>query len=265
MGTRILEGSGFPLRVTASDPKVVVINEAMARRYWPNESALGRPLRVLGPGPSGTFTIVGVVETGKYSSLTESPDPYLFFALEQMPTSEPTVVIRTTGDPASLAPAVRQILRDLDPRLPTLQMITLDQHMGFALYEPRFMVALIGTLGLFGLALSLTGLYAVMAFVVATRRREFGVRLALGAKPADLIRHVLWQGAQLIGAGLAAGILLALMATQTMSGSLVGLTPFDPLTYLPVSALLGIVGLAAAWHPAHRASRTDPASVLKTD
>ncbi|HUL74368.1 MAG TPA: ABC transporter permease [Vicinamibacterales bacterium] len=265
MGTRIIEGSGFASRITASDPKVVVVNEAMARRYWPNESPIGRTLRVLGPGPSGAFTIVGVAETGKYLSLTEPPDPYLFFALGQMPTSEPTIVIRTAGDPGLIAPAVRLILRDLDPRLPTLQMITLDQHMGFALYEPRFMVALIGTLGLFGLALSLTGLYAVMAFVVASRQREFGVRLALGAEPADLIRHVLRQGARLIGAGLAVGAPLALIATQAMTGSLVGLTATDPVTYLPVAALLSVVGLAAVWHPARRASRTDPASVLKAD
>lgn len=265
MGTRILEGTGFPPRVTASDPNVVVINEAMAQRYWPNESPIGRPLRILGPGRAGTFTIVGVAETGKYLNLTEAPDPYLFFAFEQMPPSEPTVVIRTAGDPASVAPAVRQILRDLDPKVPTLQMITVDQHMGFATYEPRLLVALVGTLGLFGLGLSLTGLYAVMAFVVASRQREFGVRLALGAQPADLVRHVVRQGAWLVGAGLAVGAPVALIATQMMRGSLVGLTPSDPSTYLPVAAVLAVVGIGASWHPARRASRTDPATVLRTD
>lgn len=265
MGTRIVQGAGFPARVSASDPKVVVINDEMARRYWPTQSPVGQTLRVLGPGNAGTYTIVGVAETGKYRNLTEAPDPYLFFAFDQMPSSEPTVIIQTDSDAARLAPTVRQILHDLDPRLPTLQILTLDQHMQFALYEPRFMSAVVGTLSLLGLVLSVIGLYAVIALVVASHQREFGVRVALGAEPRDLWGSVLRQTAIVIGVGLAVGIPLAFTGARTLSGSLVGVSSSDPFSYLAVLAIVVIVGMGAAWQPARRAARIDPVQALKAE
>ncbi len=133
MGTRIVEGAGFPERVTASDPKVVVINEEMARRYWPTQSPIGETLRVIGPGGAGAYTIVGVAETGSTSISPKRRPPTCSSPSIRCPSGEPTLIIQTDRDAARLAPAVRQILHDLDPRLPTLQILTLDQHMQFAL------------------------------------------------------------------------------------------------------------------------------------
>ena len=259
MGTRLVQGLGFPERIGASDPKLVVINEALAQKYWPDGSALGQVLRVTA---AGSFQIAGIVETGKYLSVTESPLPYLFFASTQVPSGEMTLVI-AARDPSTIAAAVRATLARLDPRMPMLDVITLDEHLGFALYQPRMLAGAMTSLGVAGLALSLIGLYAVISFMVARRRREIGVRMALGAQPRDVAIDVLKQTAVVAGWGTVAGLTLAAAAGAGLAGSLVGLSPFDPATYLAAVAVVSLASLVAVWHPSRRAARVDPAVILR--
>ena len=259
MGTRIVQGSGFPDRLGPSDPKLVVINEAMAQRYWPAGNALGQTLRVT---DAGSFQIVGIAETGKYRSVTESPDPYMFFANDQMLSGELTFVV-AAPEPAAVVPAVRAALARLDPRMPIASMLTLDEHLGFAMYQARILATTVMSLGATGLALSLIGLYAVISFLVTRRRREIGVRMALGAQPRDVVIDVLRQTAAVAGWGLMAGVLLAGAAGFGLTDSLVGVSPFDPAVYLGATVAVALACLAAVWHPSRRAARMDPAVTLR--
>ena len=259
MGTRIVQGSGFPDRLGPSDPKLVVINEAMAQRYWPAGNALGQTLRVT---DAGSFQIVGIVETGKYLSVTESPDPYMFFASDQVLSGELTFVV-AAQEPAAVVPAVRAALARLDPRMPIASMLTLDEHLGFAMYQARILATTVMSLGATGLALSLIGLYAVISFLVTRRRREIGVRMALGAQPRDVVIDVLRQTAAVAGWGLMAGVLVAGAAGFWLADSLVGVSPFDPVVYLGATVAVVLACLVAVWHPSRRAARVDPAVTLR--
>ncbi len=259
MGTRLLQGSGFPARLGASDPGLVVINEAMAHKYWPAGNALGQTLRMTN---AGSFQITGIVETGKYLSVTESPDPYMFFACDQMPSGELTFVV-AAAQPGAIAPSVRATLARLDPRMPILGMMTLDEHLGFARYQAHILATTMTSLGSVGLALSLVGLYAVISFLVARRRREIGVRMALGAQPRDVVIDVLKQTAVVAGCGLLVGLLLAAAAGIGLAGSLVGVSPFDPTTYVAAILVVALACLFAVWHPSRRAASVDPAITLR--
>jgi ABC-type antimicrobial peptide transport system permease subunit len=259
MGTRMIQGAGFPAALGAADPKLVVINEAMAQKYWPGGDALGRTLRITG---AGSFQIAGIVETGKYLSVTETPDPYLFFACDQMPSGELTFAI-AAPDPGAIAPAVRATLARLDPRMPIMSMLTLDDEVGLAMYEARTLAGVMTSLASVGLGLSLIGLYAVIAFLVTRRRREIGVRMALGAQPRDVVMDVLRQTAVLAGWGVAVGVVVGAAVGRTLAGSLVGISPFDPATYLGAIAVVAITCLLATWPPSRRAARVDPAVTLR--
>jgi ABC-type antimicrobial peptide transport system permease subunit len=219
---------------------------------------------VKGPG-AGDFEIVGIVQDGKYNSLSEKPDPYLFFSLLQAPSAELTLMVETGADPAAAAATVRNLLRQIDPRMPTMQMMTLEEHMRFAFYEPHLGAVVVGTLGAAGLALSLIGLYGVVTFVVARRTREIGVRMALGARPVDIFRAVLTRAIGLALGGVLVGTVLALLVTQALSGSIYGVSPLDPLSYLSTAALLVIVSAAASWWPARRATQVDPVRALRAE
>jgi len=259
MGTRLLQGAGFPARLGPSDPKLVVINEAMARKYWPAGNAIGQTLRVTN---AGSFEITGIAETGKYLSVMESPDPYMFFACDQMPSGELTFVVAAPR-PDAIAPAVRAALARMDPRMPTLSLMTFDDHLGQALYQAHILATTVTALGSAGLALSLIGLYAVISFLVTRRRREIGLRLALGAQPRDVVRDVLTQTAAVAGWGVLAGLVLAAAAAHGLANSLVGVGPFDPATYLVSAVVVATACLVAVWQPSRRAARVDPAMMLR--
>jgi putative ABC transport system permease protein len=259
MGTRIVRGAGFPAAIGPSDPKLVVINEAMARTFWPAGDALGQMLHVTG---AGSFQIAGIVETGKYLDVTEAPDPYMFFASDQMPSGEMTFVIAASR-PSQVAPAVRAALARLDPRMPMLDIVTFDEHLGFAMYQAHILATTMTALGAVGLILSLIGLYAVIAFLVTRRRREIGVRMALGARPRDVVADVLKQTAGVAGWGLVAGLILAGAAASGLASSLVGVGGFDVLTYLVAVVVVSGACLIAVWQPSRRAARVDPAVTLR--
>lgn len=264
MGTRLLRGRAFTEDDDANAAKVILVNDTLARTYWPDGTAVGRTIRVKGP-EAGDYQIVGIVQTGKYNSLSEKPVPYLFFSLLQVPRGELTLMVRTDGDPGAAAATVRDVIKQLDPRMPTLQMMTLEEHTRFAFYEPHLAAVIIGALGSAGLALSLIGLYGVVAFVVARRTREIGVRMALGARPVDIVRAVLTRALGLALAGVLVGTALALLATQALQGSIYGVSPSDPVSFISTAALVVMVSAAASWWPARRAMRVDPIRALRAE
>jgi predicted permease len=262
MGTRILRGRPITRDDTPSAPKVAVINRTLAQQFWPDDSAVGRNLRIRGWGDAD---IVGVAEDGKYNRLSETPQPFVFFAAEQMSAGEITLIVRASSDTAALAPAVRSVLHDLDPAMPVLQMMTLDEHLRLSTFDLQISELVISVLGGAGFVLSVIGLYGVIALLVARRTREFGIRLALGAAPRQVERSVARHAATLALAGLALGCPLALAGASALGDSLYGLSPADPATYAAVSTLVFGVSLLAAWAPARRAMHTDPAVVLKQE
>lgn len=264
MGTEIRQGRAFTSDDTDSAPKVVVINETMARRYWPDGTAVGRILRVTGAG-AGSYLIVGIAQDGKYRSLYEEAEPYLFFHLEQAPSGELTLMVRTDMEPGAAARSIRTEIETLDPRMPALQMMTLDEHTQFGSYETRVASIVMGNLAGAGLILSLVGLYSVVAFMVARRTREIGVRMALGAQPSDIFRNVMARSLKLAGAGVCAGAVLAWIATRGMAPSVYGVNPADPLSFAATALLLVLVSAGASWWPARRAMQVDPVTAIRTE
>jgi len=174
-------------------------------------------------------------------------------------------MVQTDQDPGAAATIVRNVIKQLDPRMPTMQMTTLEEHTRYALYEPHLAAVVVGNLGAAGLVLSFAGLYGVVAWVVARRTREIGVRMALGARPADILRAVLTRAFGLALAGVLAGTVIALLVTQALSGSIYGVSPLDPLSYVSTAALLMIVSAVASWWPARRAMQVDPVHALRAE
>jgi predicted permease len=264
MGTRLVRGRAFTEQDTANAARVMVVNETMANRYWPDGSAVGRTIRVKGPG-AGDFEIIGVAEDGKYNSLGEKPDPYLFFPVLQVPSGQLTLMVRADAGPGAAAAIVRRVLTDLDPRMPTMQIITLEEHTRFAFFEPHLAAVVVGNLGGAGLVLSLVGLYGVVAFVVARRTREIGVRMALGARPADVFRTVMTRALWLALGGVLAGAAVGFLVARTIAGSIYGVSPADPLSFIATALLLVIVSALASWWPARRAMQVDPVRALRAE
>jgi putative ABC transport system permease protein len=261
MDTRLIAGRPFGNADGGDAHKVLIVNRTMAARFWPGEMPIGRRMDVGGPG-GGSFEIVGVVEDGKINRLTEAPEPYMFLCWSQVPSSEATIIVRAGREPLAAAPAVRKALREIDPGLPTLEMLTLDDHMRYPLYEAHVTATITAWLGAGALSLALIGLYAVMSFDVARRRKETGIRMALGATRADIRRDVLRRALALAGTGACLGVAGGQLVRGAMASTLYGVRAWEPLTLGGVA--LGVVGIAliAAWWPARQAASADPVRVL---
>jgi predicted permease len=262
MGTPLVRGRDFREDDRDGAPGVVVINETLAEMLWPGEDALGK--RVSFEGGAGPFLeVVGVARDGKYRSLGERPRPYVYQPLLQSYEPKMTLVVRTTGDPLSVAGAVREQLRALDSNLPVADVKTLDEQFDLSLLPARLAAWTLGGFGLLALALAAIGIYGVVSYSVAQRSREIGIRMALGARAPDVLRLVLGEGLLVIGVGLGVGLLLAVAATRVVAGFLYGVGATDPLTFAGVPLLLGAVALAASYVPARRATRVDPMVALR--
>ena len=260
----LLRGRLLTEQDTDKTPKVALINEAMAKKLWPNEDPLGK--RFSDTAQSGPFIeVVGVTKQGKYNDPVDETTMFYYQPQTQNQTSFVTLQVRTASDPEALIPAVEQQIHSLAPDLPLTDVQTMEQSLaganGFFLYRmgSRFTVIL----GLLGLALALVGVYSVISYVATQRTHEIGVRMALGADRRDIMKMVLRQGLVLIGAGLAGGLALTFVAARGISSMLVGVSPSDPLTLAAVSILLAAVGLAASFIPARRAMRIEPLKALK--
>ncbi len=265
MRTPLARGRGFAVADGPGAPGVVVVNEAFVRRYWPGRDGLGERLVAGDRTGEKTLEVIGVARDGKYNSLGEEPTPFVFYPHRQLHRDEMSVIVRSSGDPAALAPAVRREVAALDGRLPVFDVKSLEAHLGTALFPVRAAATLLGLTGALALLLAAIGLYGVLSYAVALRTREIGVRVALGAGRADVGALVVGRGLRLAGAGVALGLVLALGVTRFLAFLLYGTSPLDPLTFAAIPALLLAVALVAAWEPARRALRIDPAVCLREE
>jgi ABC-type antimicrobial peptide transport system permease subunit len=232
----------------------------MARRYWPEGQAVGRQMTLGGGTPP--IEIVGIARDITYYSVGESPRPYFYLPFGPMVMDALTFQFRTTGPDASLAQTVRRLLRDADSRIRVPFALAFEQARQMPLYPSRAMAIVSGTFGTLALLLTMIGLYGVVVYAASQRTREFAVRIALGARPGDILRGVVRQGLVMAGIGLVVGVAGALALARLLRGFLVGVSPFDPVTIAGWCAVLAALALVASYVPAKRATRIDPAAVL---
>jgi putative ABC transport system permease protein len=241
---------------------VAIISETMARKFWPNEDPIGKRMRVLF---SPWITVVGVVADVRQTSLAESAAPELYLSNLQEPNSGLTVVLRTAVDPSSAAPVVRDRVRALDKDLPVGGIRTMDDVVWDSVGRPRLDALLLGAAGAIALFLAVIGVYGVLSYTVERRTHEIGIRRALGAQPADVLRLVLGQAIELVGAGIAVGLVGALALTRVLATLLFQVEPNDAATFFAVAVLLAGVALLASYLPGRRATRVDPTDALRAD
>jgi predicted permease len=260
---------GIPLRAgrafTAADrrdaPLVWIVNEAFARKYWPNESAVGKALEM---GPA-TIQVIGVVGDFRQKTLTEPAEPTAYIHYPQNMRAGLSFAIRTNGDPLRYANAVREAIWSVDRDQTVTSIESMESVVGGTVARPRLLAALLVLFGLMGLSLGALGIYGVLAYAVSQRRQEIGVRVALGASPRSVLRLVVGQGMTLASIGVVAGIAGALVLTQVMATVLYNVRSTDPGTFVMVVAVLLGTALLASWLPARRALRIDPVQALRYD
>jgi len=262
MGTGLLRGRNFGGADKEASPRVVIINETMAKRYWPGVDAIGKRLR-LGAADAPLREVVAIVKDGKWRYLSESPRAVVYRPISQSWSPPSSFVVRTAGQPNSLLPDVRREVQRLDPNLPVQALRTLPEHVSEALWPARLGAGLLAVFGLLALTLATVGLWGLIAYLVSQRTREIGIRLALGAQAGDVLKLVIWQGLKLTLSGLVMGLLGAFALTRLMENLLYGLSPTDPLTFLAITLLLVGVTLVASYIPARRATKVDPLVALR--
>ncbi len=264
MGIGIVAGRGFTEQDRVGAPGVVIINETMAQRFFPGESALGKRLR-LGTGMP-LLEIIGIARNIKHHDLTETPIPHFDLpALQRDYDGYTNFVVRAKGSATNLIPGVRRELLALDPLLPMSGISSISEQVGKTLSGIRLASTLIGVFGLVALLLAGIGLYSIMAWMVTCRTREIGVRMALGAQSADVVRLILRQGLLVIGIGIAAGLAASFLATRLVEGLLYDVSRADPMTFVIVVSFLAGAAFLACWIPARRATKVDPMVALRSE
>jgi predicted permease len=261
MGIPIREGRDFTERDDSASVPVMVVNEYMAKKYWAGRSPIGRTVKYGGRD----HTVIGIVPTGKYQRLGEPPSSFYYTALAQHWNEGMTIAIRTAGDPETVAPALRAAVTAFDETLPVSGVQTMTRHLGLALMPARLAGAALGVFGLLGLVLASVGMYGIMSYTVSQRRREIGIRMAVGAAGGDVVRMIMRQGLSLVVVGAVIGIAGALGASRLLRGILYSPSVVDPTTFISVPLLLTAVAALASWLPALRASSVDPLEALRRD
>src|SRR5215468_3084427 len=259
LGASLAQGREFTAQDTAGAPLVAVVNEAAARRYWPGQEVVGKRI-VRG---RQFAEVVGVVRNTREKGLTADPRPALYLPLLQNYSPELTLHVRTATPSQTLLAAVRREAQLLDPTLPVYNLQTLAQQKDGALYSERLAAALLTLFGLLALSLAAVGIYGVLSYAVTERTREMGVRLALGARPRDLLKLVVGQGMMLTLIGLVIGVGASFALTRLIAKLLFGVSATDPLTFIVIPLLLAAVAMLACWMPARRATRIDPLAALR--
>ncbi len=263
MGTRLVRGRDFTAQDTGVAPRVAIINERMASRFFPNEDPLGKRLRI--GEPNAPFCeIVGIAEDVTFS-LGENPDPAVYRPLAQQSSRWLTLVVHTKGDPKARIAAVRSAVQAIDDNLPAQEIKTLEEIVGLQFWPARMLAGLLAVLGSVGLLLASVGVYGVMSYAVAQRTREIGVRMALGAHSRDVLKLIVRQGVGLTLAGAAIGLALSFAATRLIASLLYGVEATDPITFIFVPSFLLGVAVVACYLPARRGTKVDPILALRSE
>ncbi len=264
----IRRGRGFTAADDEAHPRVVLVNEAFARRYFPDADPVGRRMIVPAPtrpGPPEPHEIVGVVGDVRFLGPAVAAEPAFYLPIAQFPQADLKVLVRASGDPLGLVPAVRAAVHAVDPALPLGRVTTLAALAAGSVAQPRFTAVLVGVFGAMAFLLAALGIYGLLAYTVSQRRREIGLRLALGAQPRDVTRLVVGDGLAVTLAGVAAGLAAAAVLTRFVRSLLFQVSPIDPVAFLGAAAALAAVALVASWAPLRRAGRIDPIRVLRQE
>jgi putative ABC transport system permease protein len=270
----LVAGRAFTSSDNAKSVPVVMINETMARQMWPNQPAVGRHIAtgITGIGPlsrrlvaGGEYEIVGVVKDIKNTSLRSAAEPAVYFAEQQFPSRKMHLVVRGHGDPARLAAIVRQAVQRIDPSLPLGDIKPMERVLAESVDPPRFVMLLMTVFAGLALTLAAVGIYGILTFMVSHRRREIGIRLALGAQPVAMLRMIVREGVGLALIGCAIGVVGAFVAGRSLSGFLFNIEPWDPATLGAVLAVVIAVAVVACLVPGRRAAAEDPASALRVE
>jgi predicted permease len=267
MGIPLLRGRDFSEQDRGSGRQVAIINETAARAFWPDQDAVGKLARYGDPSDPAsmqTIEVIGVARDQKYRSLGDQPRNFVFLPLRQRYIGNLALMVRTPN-PAAAIPSIRAALREMNPNLPILNVMSIREYAALSTFPQRLASWVSGSLGALGLLLVGLGVYGVTAFSVARRTREIGIRVALGAGRRDVLRMVFGQGLRLAGLGVAIGLVLAAAAAQLLASLLYGLSPLDPLTFGSVAAAVLSVSALATWLPARRATAVDPLSALRQE
>ena len=262
IGTQILEGRAFTEQDCEGAALVAIVNEHMAKKYWPGQSAIGKRFRI-DKRDAPPVEIIGIAQNGKYRLYFEPAMPYMYLPQAQNYRSYATLVVHSRSDMTTLANHVRREIAAIDAEMPLIAMRTMQEYIGGRFSLPDLFSSLLVTFGVVGMALATVGLYGIMTYSVSRRTREIGVRMALGAPPQRVLGLVLTQGMKLTLVGLGIGFVLALAAGRGLSSMLYGVSGSDPLTFAAIAVLLAIVALVACYIPARRAAKVDPLIALR--
>jgi predicted permease len=247
---------------------VVLVDQTLQRRYWPNEDPLGKQIS-FGGGPAGrpvpSFTIVGVVGDIKSDGFDAPTAPHIYLPVRQSPGYSSVVFLRSAGNPETLGESIRHEVQSIDPNIPVFSVRTMDQIISRSMAERRFALQLLGIFAGVALLLAAIGIYGVMAYSFSQRTHEIGIRIALGAQRMDIFRMAVGEGMQLVAIGLAIGLMGAAALTRSVRTMLFDVSPADPITFGAISATLAAVAFLACYVPARRATRVDPLVALRDE
>ncbi len=263
MGVALLRGRDFAASDHEDATRVVVVNETMAKQFWPEQEALGKRFKFF--GQDWWNEVVGIARDGKYNFLGENPQPHIYLSLAQ--TFEPAVSlhVRAAGDPAATLGTARREVQSMDAALPITNVFTFREILRQSLWAPRMGASLLAVFGLLSLVLAVIGIYGVMSYSVTQRTRELGLRMALGADPGDVLKLVVRQGLTLAAIGIAVGLALSFAGTRLVGSMLFGVSGRDPLVFLGIPLLLALAALGARALPAWRAAKLDPTVALRIE
>jgi putative ABC transport system permease protein len=262
MGIPLIAGRAFTEHDTQDAPRVAIVSQALAQRFFPNGDAIGKRINVQ-TGPESYREIVGIVGDVKQNGLTREIKPHTYEPFAQAPNQFMTLIVRSSTDPSALVPAIRGEVLALDSELPLQRVTTLDRVIANSIRQQRFTSIVLSAFAGVALLLAAAGLYGVISYSVAQRTHELGIRVALGAQVKDVMRLVLRQGMTFVIAGEVIGICGALMLTRLLGGLLFGVTPTDGITFIAVAIVLTLVALLACYIPARRATKVDPLVALR--
>jgi ABC-type antimicrobial peptide transport system permease subunit len=242
---------------------VVIVNQAMAKRFWPGENPIGQRFHFFGQEP---VEVIGVARDADYNAIGEERQPYVYRPLEQAYGTGVSLIVRSEGsDPAPVLAAVQREVRQMVPDMPLVGVETVAQRLDNSLWAPRLGASLLALFGVLALILAAVGIYGVMSYSVDQRSREIGVRMALGAEPGDVLGLVLRQGMRLVAIGAVVGLALAFASSRLTANLLYGIAPTDPVAFSVTTAILALVSFTSIFVPARRATGVDPIVVLRYD